>query len=73
MGITTPGRRRLMGMRVVVPFAVFGALLVVYSGYWFYLSSTLEDTIQRFHSQWREVGVEIEYGEFSVALFFIRS
>ena len=66
MGITKPGRRRLVAIRVVAPFAAFGALLAVYSGYWFYLSSTLEDTIHQFHSQWSGAGVEVEYGELSV-------
>ena len=65
MGIMKP-RRRLMAMRVVGPFAAFAALLAVYSGYWFYLSSNLESTIHRLQSQWREAGIEVAYGELSV-------
>ena len=66
MGITKPRRPRLMAMRVVAPFAAFVVLVAVYSGYWFYLSTSLEATIHRLQSQWREAGVEIEYGELSV-------
>jgi len=66
MRLASAGRSRLMVIRVLVPFAVFSALLATYSGYWLYLSSNLEETIHRLSSHWHGAGIKVEYGELSV-------
>ena len=53
-------------MRILLPFAAFGVLLVTYSGYWLYLSHTLGETISELHVRWHESGVEVKHGELSI-------